>query len=405
MKWFAAILLVACLLSGCANWMDGSYVSETPHMANQNDNGQDMEWISNVDQLYEAVQTMVSRGITSDLFFIRDYGPKSLSGDMVQVRYKIMNSDPIGAYAVLNIAYEEGINGGQSTLAVNIEYSHQSSDILRIPKVHGTEDAKRVIISELEKLRAGVALYVEDYEAADFEQIVEDYALQQPDKIMELPQVNVSVYPDQGDDRVVELNFTYQTSRDVLRNMQIQVERVFESAELYVGGDETTREKLTYLYTFLMERSEYKIETATTPAYSLLMHGVGDSKAFAVVFAAMCRQVGVECLTVSGTRDGESWFWNMVKEDDAYCHIDLLRCVEEGEFWEHSDEQMEGYVWDYSAYPACDRQVPIEVEDPVEETQWQEEPDPMDIDETTESTEVIENATLQPEVIEETAAE
>ena len=45
-----------------------------------------------------------------------------------------------------------------------------------------------------------------------------------------------------------------------------------------------------------MERYDYRIETSITPAYSLLRHGVGDSRAFAVVYAAMCQQAGLECL-------------------------------------------------------------------------------------------------------------
>ena len=43
---------------------------------------------------------------------------------------------------------------------------------------------------------------------------------------------------------------------------------------------------------------------------------------------------------------------NIIHEDDAYCHVDLLRSEELGEFRKYVDSQMSGYVWDYSAYPA-----------------------------------------------------
>lgn len=403
MKRFIAVLLAAvCLLiSGCGSWMDGSYVSITPHMSQKDDDGQDVEWISNGEQLYEAIRYMVNRGTSDDVFFIRDYSENAVSVDMVQARYKIMNSDPIGAYAVLDIQYEMGINGGQSTLAVSIEYSHQRSEILRIQKVWGTELARNAIVSALSQMDTELVFYVENYQATDFAQIVEDYAQENPDVVIEIPQVSVSVYPDKGESRVVELNFTYQTNRDSLRNMQSQVKRIFESAELYVSGDESTYETLSHLYVFLVERNDYQTETSITPAYSLLRHGVGDSRAFAMVFAAMCRQVGLECLTVSGTRDGESWFWNIVKDDGVYCHVDILRCAEIGEFFERSDAEMVGYVWDYSAYPACDREAPLPAEDP-------EETEPGSLEETVDPPEITEQITepvSQPAAAEENGGE
>jgi len=113
----------------------------------------------------------------------------------------------------------------------------------------------------------------------------------------------------------MELTFTYQTSRDALRQMQSQVKPVFDAASLYVSGDGEDRQKLSQLYAFLMERFDYKIETSITPAYSLLRHGVGDSRAFATVYAAMCRLAGLECMTVTGTHAGDPWTWNIVLDE------------------------------------------------------------------------------------------
>ena len=63
MKRFIAVLRAAgCLLmSGCGSWMDGSYVSITPHMSQKDDDGQDVEWISNGewDKITEAAASLV----------------------------------------------------------------------------------------------------------------------------------------------------------------------------------------------------------------------------------------------------------------------------------------------------------------------------------------------------------
>ena len=128
---------------------------------------------------------------------------------------------------------------------------------------------------------------------------------------------------------------------------------MFDAAVLYVSGEGEDYQKYSQLYAFLMERFEYKFETSITPAYSLLRHGVGDNRAFATIYAAMCRSAGLECLTVTGTRSGEPWTWNIVLDNGCYYHVDLLRSNLSGQFRELTDAQMHTYVWDYSAYPEC----------------------------------------------------
>ena len=195
-------------------------------------------------------------------------------------------------------------------------------------------------------------LLVSQYEDTDFSQFVQDYASEHPETIMEVPQVTQAMYGT-GESRVVELIFSYQTSRDALRRMQAQVKPVFESAVLYVSGDGDEYQKFSQLYAFLMERFDYKQETSITPAYSLLRHGIGDSRAFAQVYAAMCRDAGLTCMSVTGTRNGEPWTWNIIRDGEEFYHVDLLRCSVDGKYRERTDEEMEGYVWDYSEYPAC----------------------------------------------------
>ena len=197
-----------------------------------------------------------------------------------------------------------------------------------------------------------MVLLVEDFYSRDFTQMVQDYATQFPELVMETPQVAVNLYGT-GKSRVVELLFTYQNSRDVLRQMKSQVEPVFSAAALYVSGDGADSQKYAQLYAFLMERFDYTIETSITPAYSLLRHGVGDSRAFATVYAAMCRAAGLECDIITGTFSGEPRTWNLVLDNGYYYHVDLLRSSASGGFREYTDLEMRGYVWDYSAYPVC----------------------------------------------------
>ena len=71
-----------------------------------------------------------------------------------------------------------------------------------------------------------LVLRVGDYKDLDFVQLVSDFAMENPDVAMELPQVTVSVYPQEGTDRVVDIRFAYQTARDTLYTMRDYVEPV-----------------------------------------------------------------------------------------------------------------------------------------------------------------------------------
>ena len=82
----------------------------------------------------------------------------------------------------------------------------------------------------------------------------------------------------------------------------------------------------------------------------------------------MCRQSGLECQVVVGTRAGEPWFWNMVLDDGYYYHVDLLDCWQKGSYQELTDNLMANYVWDYSAYPVCTGAPVVQETEATEET-------------------------------------
>lgn len=382
MKRFLICILALCLLLTGCGWMDGNYLSATPHRQPVNDTESSVVVVENYLQLRQALEDMISSGIENRVISVGDFREDQLINSMeIAVRY-IKATFPIGAYSVDTIRYELGTSSGVAAVAVEVSYLHSRAEIQRIREVADMEHAKDHIRDALTNYDTSLVMMVYDYETMDLQQLAEDFAAEYPGAVMETPVISFQTYPNAGNRRVLELKFTYQSSRDNLRTMQEQVQRMFASASLYVSHDAEDSQKYSQLYTFLMERfSEYQIKTSITPAYSLLNHGVGDSKAFATVYSQMCREAGLECLTVLGTLDGEPWFWNIVLIDGFYYHADLLACQAEGGFQTLTDTQMTNYVWDYSAYPPCTGQPeipadaeilpdeePVETQAPPEET-------------------------------------
>ena len=331
--------------------MDGEYSSITPHKPREQASDQTIPSVKNVSQIKQVLEDFTQRGSAGGLVSVEEFPASALEGSMARVIEDFLTNHPIGAYALEDISYELGTTGGMQAVSVTLTYSRSPEEIRGIRTVSSKEQFQERLKHALENFEPGLVLRVDAYWDMDLNQMVSDFAMENPNLVMELPQVSVLHYPDKGTDRVLDIRFNYQTSRDSLRTMQRYVKPVFDSAALYVSSEEeTSAVKYARLYTFLMERNDYQLQTSITPTYSLLRHGVGDSKAFAVVYAAMCRRAGLECQVVAGTKQGEARFWNIICDNGTYYHVDVLH---PGGFAKLTDGQMSGYVWDYSAYPVC----------------------------------------------------
>ena len=346
------ILLLVLLLSGCG-WMQGSYASVVPYdqQADRSDKG--ITAISTYQELRSALNQMIENGEDSRTLSLVDYQSEQVESNLKQAIRNVLSSNPVAAYAVEDISYDFGNTGGVAAVVVTVQYNHNRSQIRGLRQVKDMDVAKTLITGALERLEPDVVFLVADYRYLDFDQFIQDYSLEHPDLIMELPQVTERIYPETGLTRIVEIKFTYETSRDALKNMQSYVRPRFASAAMFVSGEENPTVRSQRLYAFLMETSDYTLETSITPTYSLLRHSVGDSKAFSTVYAAMCRRANLDCRVVSGTREGESWSWNLICLEGKWYHLDLVDSHRSGGFRLRYDEDMTGYVWDYTAYPAA----------------------------------------------------
>ena len=353
MKRLCAILVLLLLLSGCSGLYDGSYHAKTPFTELVNSQTQTMTSASNYAELRDALADLVEAGVENGTISVQKMEAEDVEKNMVQAVRAVMATNPIAAYAVEEILYEQGTRGGEEAVAVTIRYSRNSSEIRKIRTCPDVQSVWQAVKTAVDNCEHSLVLRLTSYVQTDYHQRIRDYADDNPQKVMEIPQVTVTTYPDTGTDRVVVIQFAYQTGSDQLKSMQAYVQPVFSAARLYVQGDGEAEVKYAQLYAFLMERYDYTFQTSITPTYSLLRYGVGDSRAFAQVYAAMCRDAGLSCQVVTGTYQGEARFWNMIQLDGVYYHVDLLRCNAEGGFAVFTDGDMHAYVWDYSAYPQC----------------------------------------------------
>ena len=325
-------------LSGCG-WMDGSYVSVTPHQVGVGQVGEDSgQSVSSYAQLRTALIQMVDEGSAKGLFTLVEYPLEAAMEDMERAVEYVTRTYPIGAYAVESVSHAFGTNA----ISVDITYRHSPQEIESIRTVRGVDGTRKAVADALDDCAEKLVLQISGYRDMDLTAMVQDYGWRNPDRIMETPSVTFRICPDRGETRVVELLFFYRTDREELRSMRQEVEPVFDSAALFVSGQSSDRTKFSELQTFLTERFDYQVEYMVTPAYSLLCRGIGDSRAFSQVYAAMCQRIGLEAKTVSGTRNGEKHWWNQILLDGEWYHLDLTAS---DTFEPRTEAEMTGYEW------------------------------------------------------------
>ena len=346
----ALLLMISLLLCGCSFWLDGSYSSVEPHEEPSNQTGVTAVTVYNYTDVTTALSNLVESGKVSGMLSMQYESEEKAKVDLERAVAETSKNNPFAAYAVEKIHYQFGTSGGRKAVSIQITYLENRTQTDKIQRLKTLGQVEQLIAQQLDACAAGMVVYFDNSEQPDYAQMVADYALAYPQHVMEVPEVTVSLYPEQGEKQIAELKFSYQTSRAELRTLQNKVAPVFTSAARHVSGKWTAEEKAQRLYEFLMERYEYNIQTSITPAYSLLLHGVGDQRAFAMVYGAMCREAGLNCYMVTGTRAGTPWVWNAVQLDGVYYYIDLLNSTDTG-FRLYTQEEMKEYVWDYSAYP------------------------------------------------------
>ena len=143
------ILLLAvlvCLLFGGCGWMDGSYLSITPHRDPGISTQTNDRVAVNYLQLRTALERMVDAGVENAVINVAGYRRELLDDGIANAAQYTSTRYPLGAWAVDQISYEIGTGGGQPAISVAISYIHGRSEIRKIKKAEGMEQAEALII-------------------------------------------------------------------------------------------------------------------------------------------------------------------------------------------------------------------------------------------------------------------
>ena len=383
MKWFICLLL--CFLTGCGTMMQDEYLHVSPYVE------ADTQPVTEAQEETIPVATNRTELRGAVLACVRNWqeqGEISVEGYEGDVKEELKEAlryatkeDPVGAYAV-DFADGEYV-ADLGVIRLSIVFRRSAAEINSILTVHNYA-VPQSIQQALRKGDTALTLQVRNYQDMDFPAYIRRYCLENPDKVVAVPEISAEVYPKEGSMRIVELHFSYPESREEMEEKRQKVEVILRSLGAYVKTGETDRERASILYRYLTARY-YALNAhaePSMPAYSLLCENTAHSLSLASVFQSQCNAAVLRCQMVSGTRQGETHYWNLIYLGDACYYVDLQRALEHHTIdltlLYEEDLLAEGYEWNREDYPECHR--------PVEQTEPTTAPVPTEPTVPTEST-------------------
>lgn len=374
MKRMALLLSMILLLTGCS-LVPQEYRSVKPHESSQQVQMPEAVEVSDYNGLTNAILQFIKAGRRDGTIrTVAYYG--NVEEDLVRAVYDVTRLDPVGAFAVdyLNHNCVKILNYYEISLAIT--YRRSAYEVAAIQQAYTPRQLQGQVERSLRTYDDLLAMQVTEDQEYDITALAERYFLANPAEMMEKPEITVSVFPETGKERIVEVEFHYQNSYDDLMTKKSAVAESVDAAAEYIRYRHSDRDKTRLLYTYLTERFTYRTEPSDSPVWSALCSGVADPLGLAQGFSLICRKAGVACYTVSGLKDGQPYYWNIVSDDGDYRHIDLARDIAQDRgLWFMTDWDMGRYYWNTAEYPACVAEPAAQItpEEPADTTPAEEE--------------------------------
>ena len=213
--------LALCLFftTGCAALLERSYYSSTAHVDRPTvAEDPSVLRVENYRELVSAVLYLVSQGAEEGMIQLHDY-TGTVESDLTAACAEVATEDPLGAYCVDYIKHEyiRVVSDYQATL--DIRYRRTQEQVRSMVNVTGTGAIRTELQEALERFADQVVLRVAYFaqDEASMEALVHQAYYDTPAAALGRPEVEISLYPDSGRERVVEILLTYPESVEELR--------------------------------------------------------------------------------------------------------------------------------------------------------------------------------------------
>ena len=351
-KVLAVLMAAGLLLTGCSALLEREYSQVTTHNAVPATEGDPS--ILRADSYQELVNALiyfVSGGVEEGT--VRLYtDTENVEPYLSDACLEVVQEDPLGAYCVEFIKYTVDPVVTYSEARVNITYRRTREQVASIVQATGVTAIRSELKAALTSFAPERVLRISYFEQdeAFIRELVRQAYYDVPACALGMPQVDLSIYPGSGRQRIVEILLDYPLElRELTRRQAALAKELKELAWDLTGQPDLPLAAARAL----LELGKYDPQGGSS-AYDLFAAKRADSEGLALSYAALCQTLEVPCHVAQGTLEEVPHFWAVVQTSEGWRHIDLSAMNrEEGPLY--TDQQLLelGYIWDETALPAC----------------------------------------------------
>lgn len=359
-RFVSFLLCVAFLLplTGCSALLDRDYRVETTHSEQSAGGNASILRADSYESMVSAIRQLVSDGTEHGVIRLYNY-TGNVGRDLASACLEVKQQDPLGAYAVDYMTHTFTRIVSYYELDITIQYRRTPEQIRSIVSATDSSAVKEVLQNALKQFSPSATLRLSYFKENEsyLRSLLEDAYYAVPQAAFGLPQCDITLYPDSGAERIVEITLTYSGDRQTLLDRKDQLETAAKNLKSGITADRSRKEAAAALYERLARQAAYAEEQAgKDTAYDAVINRKAGSCGIALSYKLLCDDAGIGCVVVRGTRNGRPWYWNIVNLDGVYGHVDLAAGILSGKprFSPVSDQAMSGaYSWDRQNYPAC----------------------------------------------------
>lgn len=340
----ALALSLSLLLSGCVSLSGSSYTVVEAH-TEQPVLGEDSSTVkaSTYSELVNGVLFFVTQGMEEGIIQLTDYNG-DVEDDLNRACLEVAKDDPLGAYAVdfIKNDYTTILTTYEAT--ITISYRRSLDQISSLVNITGTsairEEAAQALSSFKTELALRVGYFTGDAETVK-EQVRQAY-YDVPAAALGMPECTVTLYPDTGTQRIVEILLDYPQESAALKRQSQQLQEQAETILSPIRYQIETR-RLDLLMETLPGAVKVSAQGGATAWDALVGKGAND-EGLALAFQLLCDGLGLESDIVEGTLQGEPRFFNQVVCNGSTVWVDLSRST--GKTYTTAQMAEMGYQWE-----------------------------------------------------------
>ncbi len=371
MKKFRLLALLVCAglaLSGCTSMLERSYSSHTAHVDYSVTEDSSILRAESYQALVNSILYYINEHAAGGTIRLYNYNG-DVDADLQRACQQVREEDPLGAYAVNSISYDSTRILTYYEVNFRITYRRTADYLAGIRTVSGQNGIRQELERMTGALQSQTTLRTA-YFTGDADAVTALFWLAfygDPAVVTEIPQLTVSFYPQEGTQRILELEARWPLSAAQMAEYR---QALADAAALLTeaappAGENYTVEELAAL---LRSNLVYDPSGSHTALAALQGEPVNDL-GMLLALEYLCQQAGIEISVAADTAGAQMWL--IVSTPSGYRHLlpKDLRPTEPApdaspddpgapESWQlplYTDEELAalGFTWPEGLHPAC----------------------------------------------------